>query len=72
MTFCPEWLTGNQNLDTSNFMFLWVYLVFFNMLWVVLPLFAMWVAYDDMCNAFLVRNWVIKESLERAEREKGK
>ncbi|PQE16794.1 emopamil binding protein [Rutstroemia sp. NJR-2017a BBW] len=24
MTFCPEWLTGNLNLDTSNFMFLWV------------------------------------------------
>lgn len=22
MTFAPEWLTGSQNLDTSNFMFL--------------------------------------------------
>lgn len=22
MTFCPEWLTGNGNLDGSNFMFL--------------------------------------------------
>ncbi|PBP17492.1 emopamil binding protein [Diplocarpon rosae] len=32
MTFCPEWLTGNQNLDASNFMFKWVYLIFFNML----------------------------------------
>jgi hypothetical protein len=32
MTFAPEWLTGNQNLDGSNFMFMWVYLVFFNML----------------------------------------
>ena len=21
MTFCPEWLTGNQNLDASNFMY---------------------------------------------------
>lgn len=22
MTFAPEWLSGNANLDTSNFMFL--------------------------------------------------
>jgi hypothetical protein len=26
MTFCPEWLTGSPNLDTSNALFLWVYL----------------------------------------------
>jgi hypothetical protein len=30
MTFAPEWLTGNPNLDTSNWMYLWLYLVFFN------------------------------------------
>ena len=24
MTFCPEWLTGSVNLDTSNFMYLLV------------------------------------------------
>jgi len=78
MTFCPEWLTGNQNLDTSNFMFLWVYLVFFNMLWVVLPLYALWVAYGDICNAFAVRNGVMQARVEielrrrEAEKEKGK
>ena len=27
MTFCPEWLTGSPNLDTSNALYLWVYLV---------------------------------------------
>jgi hypothetical protein len=27
MTFCPEWLTGSPSLDTSNTLFLWVYLV---------------------------------------------
>jgi hypothetical protein len=27
ITFCPEWLTGSPNLDTSNPLFLWVYLV---------------------------------------------
>lgn len=26
MTFCPEWLTGSLNLDTSNALYLWVYL----------------------------------------------
>jgi hypothetical protein len=26
MTFCPEWLTGSPNLNTSNPLFLWVYL----------------------------------------------
>lgn len=26
MTFCPEWLTGSPNLDTSNPLYLWVYL----------------------------------------------
>lgn len=27
MTFCPEWLTGNPNLNASNFLHFWVYLV---------------------------------------------
>lgn len=27
MTFCPEWLTGSPSLDTSNALYLWVYLV---------------------------------------------
>ncbi|KAM0507006.1 hypothetical protein ACHAP8_000631 [Fusarium lateritium] len=38
MTFCPEWLVGSPSLDTSNFMYLWVYLIFFNTLWVWIPL----------------------------------
>ncbi len=42
MTFCPEWLTGSPNLDTSNALFLWVYLVFFNGIWVVIPGALMW------------------------------
>lgn len=55
MTFCPEWLTGNINLDGSNFMYMWVYLVFFNMLWVFIPLYAIWYSYNDITNAFAVR-----------------
>jgi len=72
MTFCPEWLTGNQNLDASNFMYLWVYLVFFNMLWVVLPIYALWVSYQDICEAIAVRNKVIAVTIERLESEKAK
>lgn len=56
MTFCPEWLTGNVNLDSSNFMYLWVYLVFFNMLWVFIPIYAIYVASTDVLDAFKVRS----------------
>ncbi|THH20551.1 hypothetical protein EW146_g853 [Bondarzewia mesenterica] len=44
MTFCPEWITGSPNLDTSNPLFLWVYLFFMNTIWVIIPL---WLMYDS-------------------------
>ncbi|KAI2473860.1 Emopamil-binding protein [Annulohypoxylon bovei var. microspora] len=56
ITFCPEWLTANYNLDTSNFMYKWVYLVFFNVLWVFIPIYAVWVAVKDINDAFAVRD----------------
>ncbi len=52
MTFAPEWLCGSPNLDTSNFMYLWVYLTFFNMLWVFFPLFVLVEAYKSIGLAF--------------------
>ncbi|KAL2760525.1 hypothetical protein ACRALDRAFT_2116950 [Sodiomyces alcalophilus JCM 7366] len=52
MTFCPEWLTGNSNLDGSNFMYLWLYLFFFNGLWVVIPLYVGYVAFGEISRAF--------------------
>jgi hypothetical protein len=55
ITFCPEWLTANNNLDTSNWMYLWVYLFFFNMLWVFLPIYALWIAIRDINDALAVR-----------------
>lgn len=70
MTFAPEWLTMNQNLDGGNFMFLWVYLVFFNMLWVFLPLYAMWVAFKDIQNACMVRYGVISAAQEKHKQKK--
>ena len=66
MTFAPEWLTGSENLDTSNFMFKWVYLIFFNGIWIVMPGYALWWAYKDLKNALGVRNRVV-EARVRAE-----
>ncbi|KIH89150.1 ebp domain containing protein [Sporothrix brasiliensis 5110] len=58
MTFCPEWLVLNDNLDCSNFMYKWVYIVFFNTLWVWLPLYALYVAIGEIQDAFAVRDAV--------------
>ncbi|KAF5602801.1 C-8 7 sterol isomerase emopamil-binding protein [Fusarium pseudocircinatum] len=55
MTFCPEWLIGSANLDTSNFMYLWVYLFFFNTLWVWIPLWIIWYSVKDISNALNLR-----------------
>jgi hypothetical protein len=51
MTFAPEWFTGSPNLDTSNWMYFWVYLTFFNGLWVVIPLWILYEAYSAMNSA---------------------
>ncbi|KAF1961585.1 Emopamil-binding protein [Byssothecium circinans] len=51
MTFAPEWFTGSPNLDTSNWMYKWLYLVFFNGLWVVFPLWILYEAYQAMGSA---------------------
>nr|XP_006121424.1 emopamil-binding protein-like [Pelodiscus sinensis] len=42
MTFCPDWLIGSPNLNTSNWLYLWVYLVFFNGIWIVIPGLLLW------------------------------
>nr|XP_002733492.1 PREDICTED: emopamil-binding protein-like [Saccoglossus kowalevskii] len=47
MTFSPDWLIGSPNLDTTNPLYLWCYLIFFNGLWVVFPaalLYQSWMA----------------------------
>lgn len=48
MTFVPEWLVGSPNLVTSNWLYLWLYLVFFNGLWVVIPLLLMLQSWNAM------------------------
>ncbi|KAL9128051.1 MAG: hypothetical protein Q9217_003190 [Psora testacea] len=52
MTFAPEWLCCSPNLNTSNFLYLWVYLAFFNMLWVIFPLWVLVEAYNNISLAF--------------------
>lgn len=37
ITFGPEWITGSKNLDTSSPLYMWVYLFFFNFIWVIFP-----------------------------------
>ncbi|KJA24347.1 hypothetical protein HYPSUDRAFT_38777 [Hypholoma sublateritium FD-334 SS-4] len=51
MTFCPEWLTGSPNLNTSNVLHLWVYLVFMNIIWVGVPLWLMYDSYAHVASS---------------------
>lgn len=51
MTFCPDWLLGSPHLNTSNPLYLWVYLVFFNGVWVLVPVLL------------LVQSWFCLKSL---------
>ncbi len=41
MTFFPEWITGSVNLNTSHPVYLWLYLWFFNGVWVIIPVLLM-------------------------------
>ena len=66
MTFAPEWLSGNSNLDTSNFMHLWVYLVFFNMLWVWFPFWVLYEAYNNISSAFARANGAIGAEIKKS------
>ncbi len=67
MTFAPEWLTGSQNLDTSNWMYTWVYLFFFNTLWIWFPIYAIVWAYEEISKAF--RDQEIVEASRKAIKE---
>ncbi|KAG9788038.1 hypothetical protein ABEF93_004841 [Exophiala dermatitidis] len=52
MTFAPEWLSGNTALAGEDPVYLWLYLVFFNMLWVFIPLWVLYVAYGEISKTF--------------------
>jgi hypothetical protein len=50
MTFAPEWIEGSPNLNGSDPILLWVYLVFMNGLWVVIPLLLLWDSFARMMD----------------------
>ena len=51
MTFVPDMLVGSPSLATDNFLYLWVYLVFYNGVWVVVPILLMWQSYNVMTDS---------------------
>lgn len=55
MTFAPEWLTGSEHLATEDPVYLWLYLFFFNTLWVFIPLWVLWEAGKELKAAFVAR-----------------
>lgn len=48
MTFFPEWLVGSPNLNTKSWLYFWVYLVFFNGLWVLIPGLLLWQSWREL------------------------
>ena len=52
MTFAPEWLSGSTALETSNPIYLWLYLVFFNILWVFIPAWILYAVYGEIVDAY--------------------
>jgi len=50
MTFAPEWLSGSTQLATEDPVYLWLYLVFFNVLWVFVPLWVLREAWCEMTS----------------------
>lgn len=48
MTFVPEWIDGSPNLNGSSFELLWIYLVFMNGLWVLVPLILLWESFSKI------------------------
>jgi len=65
MTFAPEWLSGNTNLDGSNPVYLWLYLFFFNTLWVFIPIWVLYEAYSEFSEAFIVKSGIIEGTKKR-------
>ncbi|XP_008272077.1 emopamil-binding protein-like isoform X2 [Oryctolagus cuniculus] len=48
MTFFPDWLLGSPNLNTSHWLYFWVYLVFFNGVWVLIPGLLLWQSWVEL------------------------
>jgi len=51
ITFGPEWVTGSKNINTSDPLLFWCHLVFFNMVWVVIPFWLLKQSWDYLVFA---------------------
>jgi len=63
MTFCPEWLTGSPNLNTSNALYLF-YLIGMNSIWAVIPLWMMYNSYYNIAGTLR-----LSQAAARAKRD---
>lgn len=53
MTFVPEWVVGSPNLRTHHPIFTWLYLFFFNGVWVLIPIVLLvesWLQITAACD----------------------
>ncbi|KIW88583.1 uncharacterized protein Z519_10629 [Cladophialophora bantiana CBS 173.52] len=56
MTFAPEWLSGSNALASDDPIYLWLYLVFFNMLWVFMPFLILYAGFQEISTAFAIKS----------------
>lgn len=62
MTFFPDWLMGSPNLNTSSWLYFWVYLVFFNSVWVLIPGLLLWQSWVELKKMYHKGNSLGKKS----------
>lgn len=53
MTFAPEWLSASTALATDDPVYLWLYLFFFNVLWVFIPAWILYAGYHSLTDAYV-------------------
>ena len=63
MTFFPEWLVGSPNLNTESWLYFWVYLLFFNGLWVLIPGLLLWQSWRELKETHYQRAHLEKKHL---------
>ncbi|XP_005371127.1 emopamil-binding protein-like [Microtus ochrogaster] len=63
MTFFPEWLVGSPNLNTESWLYFWVYLLFFNGLWVLIPGLLLWQSWMELKETHYQRAHLGKKHL---------
>ncbi|MCJ1463452.1 hypothetical protein MMC07_002059, partial [Pseudocyphellaria aurata] len=71
MNIVPEWLSGSSNLNTKDPIYLWIYIIFFNAIWVFFPLWVLKETYSSVSDAFTVAERVEAENVAPEEKVLG-